>query len=140
MRQTRIASSRTRVLTMTTLMILAVAIPATAPMAHENHEDPNASAEASGPSLNLEQRQEVFVGLAVAQQRAGREAAKVSAANPESMAEEALAKKLTTKYRRAVLTKYGLTPKQGEEIIVEGYEKSWKVGESKSGTVKRELD
>lgn len=98
-----------------TLGVLSTTLPAGVAVG-SHHEE---------PGLSTEQRKTIFVALSHARERANREAAAASKSDPESSAQEALAAKLSKKYRGAVLKKFGIGPKQAEKIVYEAYEKGW---------------
>jgi len=122
-------------------LALSFALGLAAPSAQaEHHEESEKAARKPAPP-NLQQRKEIFVGLMRAEARANQEAEAAAQAKgkPESMAQDAMAEKLTTKYRAAVLKKYGITPKMAEAIVAEGYQHHWGTGQAKPGPPQTEL-
>lgn len=106
---------------------------------HDSAESEQAAKKPAPP--NLQQRKEIFVGLMRAEARANREAEAAAKAKgkPEAMAQDAMAEKLTAKYRAAVLKKYGVTQKMAVAIVAEGYQHHWATGQAKPGPAQTEL-
>lgn len=116
------------------LLVAAVAVFSNAPPAHADPNEGSGTAVVKEAVTSVAQRKAIFIALAAASRRAEQEAAVASQASPESMAQDELTEKLTARYRAPVLAKYGITQKQAEEIVSEGYEEAWDIGEADPGT------
>jgi hypothetical protein len=110
------------------------AVSLSLPARADHHETKQAE------ELSTAKRIEIFQALNAARSRADSDAEKRSAADPESLKQAELADELSRKYKAEVREKYGITSLQGEEIVAEGYEKSWRTGTAAAGPVKTSLD
>jgi hypothetical protein len=100
-----------------------------------HHEKEPAAAD----GVPIEKRQEIFRAINEARSRADRDAEKASIASPGSEAQSDLATKLTKEYEAKVAEKFGVTKRQVEQIIEEGYAKSWAATNSRTKGVKTSL-
>jgi hypothetical protein len=121
---------------MIALLLVVVASLAMAGAANAAHHEKEPSAKDAIP---IEKRQEIFRAMSQARTRADRDAEKASMANPQSEAQSELATKLTKEYEAKVIEKFGITKRQAEQVIEEGYAKAWKTGGSGMKDIKTSL-